>query len=519
MAWQDEMRRAATDVLRRGDDLQRENRDRLNQDEQSAAQYQSQLDEFRRMLMEDGGFTAEEAAEIMQAEGFNSLLFGDQQAQDSFLTGDEEQESRGNPWAAKNAYNTEGIYSTLGSGIGNQRGAFQADSSGADAALSRMREGYRGAIDSADLGPGEYGDTVRGIFAGGRAGVTDPLERARLEAREGFDELGNRVGISDRFTDAMTVGDDEVQGIRNVAANRMRTGNERMIQNAQRRAAEGGNTNALAVAAFEQNARDATEQDAAAAATEAEIAARRYRRDSEDMLEARRMAGEMAGANLSATGLSTAVGLNRDLSGANRDLLGTEMNLEGDVEDRRYRGELAGLQAEMDAVGAIGAAGLNEAQQRRAGRAAMESELANRELGVADADLMRRVQLEEQGEERQQGRAAALGLNRQGTRQGNVDRRYQQNSQIYDRRGRMAGQIAGQRIDDRNRAGGILAGQQQQANTNAQQGRNRGVQIYGQQSGNYNDAMRNYGQARSQPGFWSRLATASAAGTAAAVGS
>ncbi len=524
MSWQDQLRRSADEILRRGDELQQRNRDRSDIDQRRADSFQDELTAYRQMLMERGGYTPEEADAIMQSEGFRSLLFGNQQADESFLTQDEEGEVRGNPWAAKNAYDTEGLYGVLGAGIGNQRGAFGADTAGADAALDRMGRGFRDAIDRGEIGVDpEFGGRLRGTLGRGRGEVVDPLTGARVEAREGFRELGDEVGISDRYRDAMTVGDEEVQGIRNVAADRVRAGNERMLQNVKRRAAEGGNVNALAVGALEQEARQATEQDAAEAALNAEIAARRYRRDSEEMLEGRRMAGKMAGANLEAQGLASSVGLARDISDAQRGLLGAELGVEEGVEDRRYRGAAGMMDAEMTAAGATGAAGLAEAQRRRSERGAMESELANRELGVADQDLMRRVELERQGEAAQQGRAAGLAENRQQTRQGNIDRRYQQNYGVYNRMGNAAGQVADQRIAGRNQGGQILAGQQQQSNTNAQAGYDRGVQTYGQQSGNYNNAMGNWAQARNQSGFWGRLAGAAVgaatnAGMSAATG-
>lgn len=517
MAWQDELRRSADQIYRRGDELQQQNRDRSNTDQSRADAYSSELDDYRRRLIEEGGYSEEEANNILQSQGFNSLLFGDQDAQDSFLNQDEENEVRGNPWAAKNAYDTTGLYDVLGAGNNNQRGAFGADSAGADSALARMREGYRGAIDGANVGiDPEFGGRLRDSIGRGRQGAIDPLTGAKAEAREGYSQLGDSVGISDRYQNAMTVGDGELEDIKNSAANRVKSGTERMLQNVRARAAQGGNTNALAIGALEQDARRASAQDAGEAATAAEIAARKYRRDSEDTLEARRMAGEIAGANLESQGLASSIGLSRDISSANQNLMGAELGAEEGIEDRRYRGEQTKLGAEIDAAGATGAAGLNEAQRRRTERSGMESEIANRDLGVADQDLMRRVQLEQQGEAAQQGRAASLAQNRQGVRQSNQDRRYQQNYNIYNRQGNTYGQIADQRRADRNQSGQILAGQQNQSNTNAQSGYDRGTQLYGSQSSNYNNAMGNWAQSKSQPGFWSRLGTAAAGGIASA---
>jgi hypothetical protein len=505
-SWQERIRQDGIDAQRSGDQLQGYFQGNAEQADRQAQGYQQQLDQYRQQLMAEG-YSPEEIEGILQREGYESLMFDG--GEGNFLTQDEQAEIRGNPWAAKDAYDTRGLYSAVDRGGRNQRDSFQADSGMADTALDRMNEGYERGLAEAEFGPsGEYLGNMRGALGRGRGDVMDPLEGARGSVREEFDELGNRIGISDRFTDAMTVGDEEFGKITQAGANRLRAGQERMIQNAQRRAAEGGNVNALAVGAFEQDARREGAQDQIAAAIEGEVAARGVRRGAEDNLEKTRLAQETAGAGFRGRGIDTAVGLSRDMSQAGGDLMRAELDAEGQAEDRRFRGETAGLDARFRATGEMGQARLGEANQRRQGRAGIESQIADREWQNEDRNAMRRVDLEAQGEAAQQGRAAGLMSNNQQTRQYNQQTRYNQNRDIYDRNSQNQQQVANTRLNQFNRGGDVLAGQQQQQNQNAQAGYDRMGQQYQATQGARNQNNSTYANARSQPGFWGRMATA-----------
>jgi hypothetical protein len=515
-SWQDQIREDSQRTQRSGDELQQFFRDKALGADDLSAGYRQQLDQYRQRLMEEG-YSPEEIAGILQQEGYDSLLFDG--GENNFLTGDEQNEIRGNPWAAKNAYNTQGLYDTMGAGIRNQRGAFDSDSGGADAALDRMGEGYDAAISDADLGPSAgFRQNMRGSLDRGRGDVMDPLNEARDTVEIKYDELGNEIGVSDRFTDAMTVGDEEMGAIRQSGANRLRAGQERMIQNARARAAQGNNANALAVGAFEQDARREGAQDQIAAAIDGEVAARGVRRGAEDNLEKTRLGQETTAAGFRGRGIDSAVGLSRDLSGAGGDLMRTELGAEEGMEDRRYRGETAGLDARLRTAESLGNARLNEAQTRRSGRAGMESEIANREYGNADRDLTRTMDLEERGEAEQNRRATGLMENNQRTRQYNQDTRYRQNVGLYDRNSQNRGKVADTRIGQYNRGGDVLGSQQDQQNKNAQSGYDRMGNQWQNTQGAANANTGIYAQAKSQPGFWSRLAGAAVGGASAAGG-
>lgn len=515
-SWQDQIRDDSQRTQRSGDELQQFFRDKALGADDLSAGYRQQLDAYRQRLM-DEGYNQDEINGILQQEGYDSLLFDG--GEDNFLTEDEQNEIRGNPWAAKNAYNTQGLYDTMGAGIRNQRGAYDSDSGAADAALDRMGEGYDKAINDSELGPSAgYRQNTRGTLDRGRGDVMDPLRESYGSVEDKYDELGNKLEISDRFTDAMTVGDEEMGQVGQAGANRLRAGQERMIQNAKARAAQGGNANALAVAAFEQDARREGAQDQAAAAIEGEVAARGVRRGAEDNLEKTRLGQGNTAAGFRSRGIDSAVGLSRDLSGAGGDLMRTELGAEEGMEDRRFRGETAGLDARLRTTEGLGNARLNEAQTRRSGRAGMESEIANREYGNADRDLTRTMDLEQQGEAEQNRRATGLMQNNQQTRQYNQDTRYKQNVGLYDRNSQNRGKVADTRIGQYNRGGDVLGSQQDQQNKNAQAGYDRMGNQWQNTQGAANANTGIYAQAKSQPGFWSRLAGAAVGGASAATG-
>jgi hypothetical protein len=513
-SWQDQIREDSLRTQRSGDELGQVFRDKAFGSDDLANGYRQQLDNYRQRLMEEG-YNPDEIAGIMQQEGYDSLKFDG--GEGNFMSMDEQNEVRGNPWAAKNAYDTRGLNETMGAGIKNQRGAFDSDSGGADAALDRMGEGYTKAINDSELGPSAgYMQNMRGSLSRGRGDVMNPLEEAQGSVETKYDELGNKIGISDRFTDAMTVGDQEMGAIRQSGANRLRAGQERMIQNAKARAAQGGNANALAVSAFEDQARREGSQDQAAAAIEGEVAARGVRRGAEDNLEKTRLGQETTAAGFRGRGIDSAVGLSRDRSQAGGDLMRTELGAEEGAEDRRFRGETAGLDARLRTTESLGNSRLNEAQTRRSGRAGMESEIAEREYGNADRDLTRRLDLEERGEAEQNRRATGLAQNNQQTRQYNQNTRYNQNLGLYDRNSQNRGKIADTRVGQYNRGGDVLGSQQTQQNQNAQAGYDRMGNQWNNTQNQANANTNTYAQSKSQPGFWSRLAGAAVGGAAGA---
>ena len=515
-SWQDRIYEDSQRTRRSGDEMGQFFRDRALGSDDLANGYRQQLDNYREQLMREG-YSPEEAAGILQDENYNSLLFDG--GQGNFLNEDEQNEIRGNPWAAKNAYDTQGLYDTMGQGSQNMRGSFQADSGAADAAVDRMKEGYDAAIGGANLGPAAgYMKNMRGTLERGRGDVLDPLtgEKSTIEGK--YDRLGNEVGVSDRYTNAMTVGDEEMNAIKQAGANRLRTGNERMIQNAKMRAAQGNNSNALAVGAFEQEARQDSAQDQAAAAIEGEVTARGVRRGAEDTLEGRRLGQANTAAGFRSRGIDTGVDLARGISSAGGQLMGAELDAENQMENNRFRGETAGLDARFRANEGVGNARLNEAQTRRAGRSGIESQIAEREYGNADRDLTRRVDLEREGEQRQNDRATSLMQNNQQTRQYNDQSRYNRNLGIYDRGSQNRQRVADTRLGQYNRGGDVLGAQQDQQNKNAQAGYDRMGRQWGDTQNAVNANTNTYAQAKSQPGFWSRLAGAAvgAAGQAGA---
>lgn len=512
-SWQDRMYEDGRETQRSGDELTQFFRDKALGGDDLANGYRDQLDAYRQRLM-DEGYNQTEINGILQQSGYDSLLFDG--GEGNFLTQDEMNEVRGDPWAAKNAYDTRGLNSTMGQGVANQRNSYEADSGRSDIALDRMKEGYDSAIANAKLGPSAgYQQNMRGALARGRGDVMDPLNEASSTVEGKYDSLGNEVGVSDRYTDAMTVGDEEMGKITQAGANRLRAGQERMIQNAKARAAQGNNANALAVGAFEDEARREGAQDQAAAAVEGEVTARGVRRGAEDTLEGRRLGQANTAAGFRSRGIDSNVGLARDRSSAGGDLMRSDLDAEAGLEDRFYRGETAGLDANLRATEGLGQSRLNESTNRRAGRAGIESEIANREYGNADRDITRRLDLEQQGEAAQQNRASGLMTNRQNTRQYNQATKYGQNLGIYDRGSQNNQQIANTRIGQYNRGGDVLGGQQDQQNKNAQAGYDRMGTQWGQTQNAANQNTSTYAQSKSQPGFWTRLITAAAGGAAA----
>lgn len=497
MSWQSDLLRDRDVMTTRGDELDAWLQGEIDRQGGVADEYRQRADAFYEDLMERGGYSPEEAARILQEEGLEGLGYTDQDAQDAFLTADEEQEVRGDPWAPKNAWDPSGMYEAAGSGAANRRGAWETGGGRAREAAGRLRGDLYGAIDPRiELAEG-YGDRLEGIIGEGVAG-----QRGQYGRGEGLaEDIADPIRVSDRYLDAMDVSDEEVQGLENLAAQAVRGRNARIIQDVERRAAQGGNANALAVGALRQDLERDGGLSAAEAAVNARLQATGYRRGVEQERENTRLGAEEGRARFRSQGLDFV----RDAAGVERDAMGARLGAAEGAEDRRYRGVAAGMGARMDAARTAGAADLQEAQMNRAGRQQIEDTIADRDFQLANYFTDRRVDLEQQGEANQQNRAAALAQNRQQTRQGNTANRFGQRMDLARFRSGAGAQVGDARRSDQQQGGQYMGGMNQFQQQQRQNNVGRRVDVYGTQGQLRNQANNTYAQARSQPGMWSRI--------------
>jgi hypothetical protein len=509
MGWQEDLRRDAQTTTRRGEQLQDEFYQQSERDREQADRYRGQVEQFYRQLMEEGGYSPEEAAQILQQEGYDQLLWNAGDEANSQLTEGEQAQIMGDAYAGKKAYDSSGLWGALESGNQNRRGAWDAGTAGAQTALDRFRERQDAAIGGAELGPGrEYLEGSRGSLGRMEGRVLDPLRGADELAASGYEDIADPLSLSGRYQDAMTVGDEEVTGLEKVAQDEIRGRTARVLQDAERRALQGGTANPLAIAALQREAMQESNLDAADAAVKAKMGALGYRREMEDQMEARRLNAEGQGAGIRAEGLGRRLGLAGAMSEAGRGMTAQELDQMQRMEDSRYRGQAAGLSARLGAAESYGQAALGEAQRGREGRAAIEQNIAGDEQRVADEENMRRVQLEQQGEAENQRRAAGVAGNAQQTRQQNFQNRYTANTGILDRRSGNYQGIYGNRQQQRQAGGAGMGNLYQTSNQNSQEGLQRRLGAYQATAGAQNQANSTWAQSRSQPGFWSRMAGA-----------
>ena len=418
--------------------------------------------------MNYGGYTDAEKERILQEQDYNSLQWSDQDAEGSFYTPDEQNEIRGNPWAAKNAYDSTGVYDTLGAGSNNRRGAWEAGSGGVNTALDRYGENINAAIGSGDqlLMDPRYAGNVRGQVEGARGEVIDPLREGKSEYKQ---SLGG-LSISDRFRDNMTVGDDELTQIENAAGNQIQAENNAAKQDILQRAIQGGNTNAMALATLMQQRDKQADITSARAAAQAKMDAKGYKRGFEDNLEKTRLDAEGRRAGYETSGIRDFAG---QQSEAAKWLAGLGIDTESGIEDRRVAGEGNRTNLRYDAANRMGGARVDEASNYRTGRSNIEGDIADKELDTAWQDTNNRVNLERDGEQTQADRAGrVVDANRQ-ARTYNSQQRYDRNSAIYDRRSRNNQNFADARRTDRTAGATWLGNQGTQQGDWGQRGRDR----------------------------------------------
>lgn len=453
-------------ALGRGDELFQNAKDRGADEAQVRSNYRAYGDEvYDPLIGGRGGYSAQEQADIM-GDDF-SFMTGQDGYDANFLTGDEQNQIRGNPWERAAYFNPDDMVRQNNESAGYQRDA-----------VNQMEAGLNESIDGEKLGmSGDYSRSVDSTLQGTAAnvrGAYDPaalradrtsLDRIRMTPEEEQD-IVTSAGISGGMKYRASAGEldrrSRAAGIDPVGAAAMRG----------RYLREGAATSADAI-------------------TNARVAASNARAGREGSAESLRMRGESTAADI---GTGTEMALGNQALNANTTREGIRIGAQRDISNR-----LADRATTIGQTRVGTEQGIN-AQQRQQNQ-------YNASTGTALATGI---------EQDTAARARDVAGNRQTTNRTNQNQQFQQGMTRNEARSGRATQVAGARRQDAQEGRGYIREQAGVANQNSQNEANRQGQIYatqGQLAQGTTSAQQRKDQ---QPKWWERAIAATVGATAAA---
>lgn len=441
----------------RGNSLDQQLTDNVNYESGLRNNYRTSADQaYDPLLHGQGGYTPQEQTDIMGRDGLNALQLTDDQANQNYLTGDEQSAIQGDPSFAERWFSPQMNETIQHEGDSFQRGAYGNLQSGLNAAVDpsrlRTRDGFQ--------------DDLNNAVGGAEAKSDEALSSPGME-------------VSDQFLQDYKMSPEEQQDI--VTSAGISAGNRiRGAADELSRKSRAAGMNPMGVAAM----RGRMERQAGGEAADANTRARVQASEA--------AAGRLENAeNMRVRYGQSAAGMRSD---AARNF--GAMNL-----DAQSTGEQMRLGAEQGASDRLSRAAQvgGEAALNTEGRLADNAKDTRRYIETTGINLARGT------DDRNTSRAATIAQNRQGVSQGNQNERFKRGSYINDQTSNRATNVAGARRADEQEARGYVRDQYKTSTNNEQGGLDRRVNLYNSQSNNAQRATQNRSVAEGTPGKGERI--------------
>lgn len=440
-----------------GASLDKQFTDNANYESNLRSGYRDQSDAAYGNLLNGGaGYNANEQSGILGQEGLDSLQQTDQEAQDSYLTGDEQSGIAGDPNRAEQFFRPNELERRDLENSQNRRATYQGMQGDLNAAVdpSRLRasEGFQGSLDSA----------VDGTESSIDSALSDP-----------------NASVSGDFLNDYRMSDQEQQDIETSAG--ITAGNRiRGAADASDRAARAAGMNPAGVAVTRQRFEKMAGGEAADANTKARVQA------SEAAAERMRRGEDMR------------VGYGQSLAGMKS---GAAQN----VGDMRMRAATTGEQTRLGAE-----QGVSDRQSRAAqigGEAALDTEgrIADSSNDTLRYNMDTGMNMARATDDRATSRAASIAQSRQAATQYNQGERFKRGQAANDRTSARTSEIGGARIAGEQEGRAHLQDQQKISSQNEQNSLDRRGSLYSNVSGNAQHATATRSVAEGQPGKGERI--------------
>lgn len=467
---------------------------------------QQQIEQYRD-LMSNPGYTQEQRDAILQQGTMPRPLTQDQINNDWHLSQQEQDEIRGNPYAARDFVRPD--YLTSVAQEGNKRTLEN---------YGQMADGMRGALNTDALRmskslPGQVLGTLDGSDAAVRGAISQGIKAdpnfagtlmgdvaAGEEATRGTIDAG-RLRQDAQFADRYRMTDKDIQNYRDRVARNVGAGNRAALDEIEQRMVQGGNVSPMAYAALRARMQQNTDVAAADAMTDAEHAARAMQAERELNIETNRQGAEQAYAGL-ASGAELALARQRQqarmggedlrqqgeknysdmLSRAEMDMGNRRVKTSMDLEGMRIGSEQGAQDRAIGVEEILGRQGIAVAQDNR-----------DTDLNVATSNRDALIKTTQDADDRASNRAGNIADHRTTTNRTAQGTQFDQDAWVNNAMSNRNKTIADASRADQQEGRGWLGGQQSQASNNVNVANGQRAGVFATQSGGMQDSTRTMG--------------------------
>lgn len=509
-------RMAANDRTRAwnyGDAFEQDFGDDAEQYGRRGENYSGQADQYYQDLMGNPGYTQEERERILDENRLNRAVTSPEQQAGNYLTDDEQQGIRGDPWARGQGFDPGRLEQTDAMGQGWRRDAlYGGRDSVRDAvntndrftmeALDRNDENVLGAMNRGEgmvRGAMDQGDQRVDSALGNWEGKNDSaINRTEGKLDDNLNSFRSRNGeIID--PNKLGISDETVNGIKSAAGRVAGMGYQSQMDELERNAAARGNVNPLALADMKKKYERSIAIDSGNAEAEAYLRAKEAQRGANMDIAGLQLGanrdeagmGERAASGIGDMRLRSSDQIGSTRTGINNDRSQFRAGMENDLTNRSTNANLN--------LGSRRGDMLNSQGNRRVG---VEQGIMNADIGVQDTNANSSNQTAQYNtntglnvsrdrDDTQANRAFQIGQNRQNVNFQNQDQQFNQNFQTSQAGSNRGVTIGNARRGDQTEGRGYYTGQGQfntEQSGNAQsrriQGANTSLGAQGQATGN-----------------------------------
>lgn len=395
-----------------------------------------------------GGYSGDEKNAILRQDELNSLQLTPEEANQNYLSTDEQKGIMGDTGAAYHQLGIDEAGVDLASNNRDQyaRGEFNAGRDAVNNSLNAQDAGVRGAY-------GSQAATTRATVVG-----------EANNARKYLDP--NALNTSAEYNSAYNFGDRDMQDIEDKAGRTVGYGaaadEDRLLQDAN----ASGNTSPLALAAARNRIRQQGQVGSADAITDARIQAKQLQLQTAQNKENTRLGAAQNYANL---GTGTELNLGQDALANEQSLGAAQIGAESYLGNQRTQAQQA-----------LGQQGTQ-----------LEKDLGQSHIDIGTTGAQMNLAAGQAKDAANSARAGQVATNRQATSQANQATQYNRGKSAYDTESAANTNFANQRLSQEQEYRKTLADRQAQAAQAAQVGNSQKVGAYGAQSGAVNAATGN----------------------------
>lgn len=436
-------------AIQRGEELNNDLANYTNQQYGEAGDFSDlQGAAYQGIASGQGGYSGDEKNAILREDELDSLQQTPEEAQQNYLTSDEQNAILGDTERGIRQLGTDeaGIDAAGNTSDANVRGE-----------LYQYRDRTNDALNAQDT-------NVRNAVSGQKAYTRGVVSGEAANARKYLDP--NALNTSAEYNSAYNFGDRDSQDIQDKAARSIQAQSQADEDRLLSDANANGNTSPLAIQAARDRIRLTSGANSADALTDARIQAKLLQLQTAQNKENTRLEAAQNYANL---GTNTELNLGQDALENEQSLGAAEIGAESYLGDQRTKTQQA-----------LGTTSIG-----------VEKGIGDQKVDIATKGTDRNLAAYQAADAANSTRAGQVATNRQATSEGNQNTQYTRGKSAYDAKSAANTNFANQRRADEQEYRKTLADRQAQAAQNTQVGNQQRIGNYGAETGATNAATGN----------------------------